>query len=167
MSWVGLASLLCSLSCSRWLLPRADMLDVPREVAVAEGYTVPVEASQVHVRDRATAEARTTWFRYQMPPEPLRDLRNDLREDPDIRSVEALPGGWPDFSDLGFEAPRWWGNEGERFVQDLAGIVPGGRAWALSDDGIVCVWIWSWEGWVQRPDLTPVPAPQIEPEPAP
>ncbi len=160
MSWIGLAALLCSTSCSRWLLPRADMLDVPREVAVAEGYTVPIEASQVHVRDRATPEARTTWFRYQLPPEPLRDLRSELSKDPDVHAVDAIPHAWPDFGRLGFEAPRWWALEGEIFLQEVpmaAGTVsvPGGRMWSLSEDGRVCVWLWSWEGWVFKPELIP------------
>ncbi len=165
MSWVGLAVWLSNASCSSWLLPKADMLDVPREVAVAEGYTVPVEASQVHVRDRATSEARTTWFRYHLPAEPVRDLYNELSDDPDVQRIEAFPVGWPDFADLGFEAPRWWTNEGTLFLQEIRKGTPaeptGGRLWSIDEtSGAICVWMWTWRGWVFRPNVTaPAPAP--------
>ncbi|MBX2802336.1 MAG: hypothetical protein KTR31_31940 [Myxococcales bacterium] len=151
--------LVTSLACSDWLVPRADLIGVERRDAVSSGYTVPVHATDVHVRDRATMDVRSTWFRYALPDEPINELRNELTADANVQTLESWgkPDDWPDFAPLGFETPSWFVPEGEVYLRELDArddvvSVTSGRMWALSEEGVVHVWMWSWEGWRFVPD---------------
>ena len=151
---VLLTTLVICLACGG-LYPEADLVEVDRHVAVDAGYTLPVEARAIHVRDRATGDVRTTWFLYTMPPESIGELRSELEDDPGVIQVDTVapPENWPDFGGLGFEAPDWWLPGGAVFRRELRAepgvvAVPGGRMWALVEgEGQVFTWMWTWEGW--------------------
>ncbi len=162
------------LGCAGWLTTEADMIGVDRELAVEQGYVVPLQATKVFVRDRKAEQknVRTTWFRYRLPPQALADLRKELATDEDVELVDAfeVPDRWPDFAPLGFETPGWWEPEGLVYRQELtiedAVAIPSGRVWALDDEeGEVYVWLWEWEDWSFEADqgLDPEPAPRPEP----
>ena len=145
--------LLFSLACANWLYPNADMQGVAREVAVDAGYTVPVEANDVYVRDRGTQDVRTSWFRYTLPGEAFDELRVELEADPGVHYVGAWvkPDDWPDFTTASIETPDWWAPSGDAYVRELPfdpelQPIPAGRMWAL-EGGTVHVWMWQWEGW--------------------
>ena len=150
---VGLITLFICLACGGWLHPKVDLIEVDRKVSTEAGFTLPVDARAIHVRDRATGDVRTTWFLYELPSEPLADLEAELEGDDSVVKVETaeVPPHWPDVGDAGFEAPDWWVPEGTLFRQDLppqpGSPVPMGRMWAIHEDGRVFTWMWSWEGW--------------------
>jgi len=158
------------LGCAGWLAAEADMIGVDRELAVDQGYVVPLQAKKVFVRDRKSKEknVRTTWFRYRLPPQGLADLRKELSGDEDVKFVERweIPHRWPDFADEGFEAPTWWAPQGQFYHQELtqddAFAIPSGRMWAIDDEELeVHVWVWEWEGWTFEA------AEGLDPEPEP
>ncbi|MEN0064958.1 MAG: hypothetical protein AAGA48_22625 [Myxococcota bacterium] len=167
---LGLLVGLWTLGCSGWLSTETDMIGVDRELAVDQGYVVPLQAQKVFIRDRkATREnVRTTWFRYRLPPQALDDLRKELAGDEDVEPLEqwVVPDNWPDFASFGFETPSWWNPPaGQAFRQELtvadAVAIPSGRIWSIDDDeDEVYVWLWEWEGWSfeARDGLDPTPA---------
>lgn len=162
------------LGCAGWLAADADMIGVDRELAVDQGYVVPLQATKVFVRDRKSKQenVRTTWFRYRLPPQAMADLRKELAGDEDVVLIESteIPRRWPDFDSIGFEAPSWWEPQGQLYRQELtlddAVAIPSGRMWALDDEeGEVYVWVWEWEAWAFEASegLDPEPAPPPEP----
>ncbi|MEM6931595.1 MAG: hypothetical protein AAF602_31985 [Myxococcota bacterium] len=162
------------LGCSGWLSTEADMIGVDRELAVEQGYVVPLSAQKVFVRDRKSKQenVRTTWFRYRLPPQALADLRKDLSTDQDVELIEVweVPDRWPDFASIGFEDPGWWEPKGQVYQQELtlddAVAIPSGHMWALDDEeGEVYVWVWEWEEWSFEADqgLDPRPTPKSRP----
>jgi len=165
----------CLLGCAGWLSTEADMIGVDRELAVDQGYVVPLQAQKVFVRDRKSQEknVRTTWFRYRLPPQAMADLRKELSGDEDVEVLDEweVPDRWPDFAQAeGFETPSWWSPQGQGFRQELteddAIAIPSGRMWALDDEELeVHVWVWEWEGWKFEADqgLDPRPAPKPPP----
>lgn len=157
------------LGCSGWLGTKTDMIGVDRELAVEQGYVVPLQAQKVFVRDRKVERenVRTTWFRYRLPPQALSELQKELSGDEDIEYVEnwRIPNNWPEFASIGFETPAWWSVSGAAYQQELtldeAVAIPTGHLWALDDEeGEVYVWVWTYEGWrfASEQGLDPEPA---------
>ncbi len=157
---VGLILLLASLACGPWRYPEIDLVEVDRHVAVDAGFTMPADARGVFVRDRSSGEVRTTWFRYQLPRQPLLDLHDDLEDDDTVVRAEAAdpPEDWPDVATVEFPPPEWWAPTGTVFRRELnadpgVGLPTQGQQWAIDlEQEIVWVWVWSWEGWQFRPD---------------
>lgn len=160
---VATVVLLTGLACAGWVDHDIDMVEVDRRVATEAGYTMPLDATAIYIRDQSTGDTRTTWFRYALPADPMEDLLAELEDDPGVLRVDsAVPADWPDFSTVGVSTPEWFTPSGKLFRRELPsvdGSVPSGRLWALADEGQVYTWVWTYEGWVFQPDAATVGQP--------
>lgn len=157
--FVALVTLCAGLACAGWVHHDVDLVEVDRHVADDAGYTLPLDATQIHIRDRSTSDVRSTWFRYTLPVEPLEELQAELLDDPQVTQYDSAvpPEDWPDLAALGFETPSWFTPTGTVFRREIPAMPgvdapPSGRLWALTDAGHVYTWIWTYEGWRLQPD---------------
>lgn len=156
---VGVITLFLVLACSGWVEHDVELMEVDRRVADEAGYTMPIDATAIHVRDRSLGKLRSTWFRYELPLEAQDELRAELEDDPAVVAAPdaARPPDWPDIPALGIPAPLWFTPEGTIFRTEAPGgdgvaEAPTARMWALTEEGRVYTWVWSYEGWRFQPD---------------
>jgi hypothetical protein len=120
---------------------------------------MPLDATAIHVRDRSLGKLRSTWFRYDLPLASIEELQGELEEDPGVVQAQdaTTPPDWPDLAAVGLPAPLWFTPEGVVFRSEVMaeeGLLeaPSGRMWALTEEGRVYTWVWSYEGWRFEPD---------------
>lgn len=147
------AGLVGGLTFSDDLYPHGDFTDVTREEAALAGYTVPVGAEHVHVKDRSLQDVRVTWFAFDLPPAARAELsaQYDAADDPTKTTWSgALPRHWPQWTSFeDFDRPGWWAP------------APGDLAYTREsrDGGAMIVFgrtrvfnlLWTFEGWTPNP----------------